>query len=82
VNGSNLNTGSRWRTTIKPDGSMRGYDADMNLWKYDGQSGRYTNVGTEVTCTGNGSARTATRTATSTNTPSLGAVSTKTVADR
>lgn len=58
VRGSNMRTGSTWRTTVKPDGSMRGYDADMNLWKYDAQSGRYTNFGTGVTCVGRGYART------------------------
>jgi hypothetical protein len=44
VRGSNFGTGSMWRTTIQPDGSMRGTDSNMDPWKYDAQTGRYTRV--------------------------------------
>ncbi len=58
IKGSNLNTGSRWETTIDNDGDMRGRDAGGNSWQYDGTSGRYHNFGTGTTCLGSGAART------------------------
>lgn len=35
LNGMNLGTGSMWNTTIKPNGSMNGWDSKMNPWAYD-----------------------------------------------
>jgi hypothetical protein len=57
VNGSNLQTGSTWRTQIKPDGSMRGTDSDYNSWTYNPRSKTYMNYGTGQICTGEGYAR-------------------------
>jgi hypothetical protein len=57
VNGFNLNTGSMWQTTIKPDGSMRGTDSNMNPWTYDAKSKTYMNYGTGKICTGEGYGR-------------------------
>jgi hypothetical protein len=57
VRGYNFNNGSTWTTMIEPDGDMRGYDKDMNLWKYDAESKRYYNFGTGTTCVGEGYAR-------------------------
>ena len=54
VRGSNLRTGSTWSTTIEPDGSMSGTDADFNSWTYDRDSGNYFNYGTGRTCFGRG----------------------------
>lgn len=56
VRGSNLNTGSLWRTTIQPDGSQRGTDSQGNLWTVS-SSGTYMNYGTGVICIGTGAAR-------------------------
>ena len=57
VNGSNLYSGSQWRTTIKPDGSMRGMDSRMNPWSYDSRTRTYMNYGTGRMCTGRGYTR-------------------------
>ena len=57
VRGSNLNTGSRWETTIDEDGDMRGRDADGNSWTYDEGTAVYRNYGTGTTCVGQGAAR-------------------------
>lgn len=57
VRGFNARTGSRWNTTIEPDGDMRGYDSNYNPWTYDSGSGFYQNFGTGETCIGKGYAR-------------------------
>jgi hypothetical protein len=57
VSGFNANTGSTWNTTIKPDGSMNGYDSKMNPWSYDATTGTYINYGTGKMCFGEGAAR-------------------------
>jgi hypothetical protein len=57
INGSNLRTGSNWRTTIKPNGSMSGWDSKMNHWTHSRRSGVYQNFGTGRTCMGRGVAR-------------------------
>ena len=57
VDGFNLNTGSMWNTTIKPNGSMRGTDSKMNPWTYDSKSKTYMNYGTGKMCFGEGYAR-------------------------
>lgn len=57
VRGSNLREGSRWRTEIQQDGTMRGTDADGNRWRYDATTGVYRNLGTGVTCRGEGRRR-------------------------
>jgi hypothetical protein len=57
VLGFNANTGSMWNTTIKPDGSMNGYDSKMNPWTYDAKTGTYFNYGTGKMCFGEGAAR-------------------------
>ena len=54
VRGSNLNTGSTWNTTIRPDGSMRGTDSDMNPWSYNERTKTYINYGTGKMCVGEG----------------------------
>ena len=58
VNGVNLNTGSTWNTTIKPNGSMNGTDSKMNPWTYDSRTKTYMNYGTGQMCVGEGAART------------------------
>ena len=58
VDGMNLNTGSMWQTTIKPNGSMRGTDSNLNPWTYDSNSKTYFNYGTGKMCVGEGAART------------------------
>lgn len=58
VNGMNLNSGSMWNTTIKPDGSMSGFDQNVNWWQYNAQSGVYMNLGTGRMCVGTGLLRT------------------------
>jgi hypothetical protein len=57
VDGMNLNTGSMWNTTIKPNGSMNGWDSQMNPWSYDSRSKTYMNYGTGKMCVGEGYAR-------------------------
>jgi hypothetical protein len=57
VNGSNMQTGSTWNTTIKPNGDMNGVDSNHNSWNYDANTGYYHNLGTGETCTGKGEAR-------------------------
>jgi len=57
VSGVNINTGSIWRTTIQPDGSMRGWDKDMNPWTYNAASRLYVNYGTGKICVGEGVTR-------------------------
>ena len=61
VNGMNLNTGSMWNTTIKPNGSMTGTDGKMNPWTYDAKSKTYMNLGTGQMCIGEGYARVCTK---------------------
>jgi len=56
VRGSNLQSGSRWRTEVQPDGSMRGRDSNGDTWRYNSQSGRYTNSN-GTTCSGSGNNR-------------------------
>jgi hypothetical protein len=46
VDGFNAETGSMWRATIKPDGSMRGTDSNGQPWTYDSRTGTYMNYGT------------------------------------
>jgi hypothetical protein len=57
VNGFNVNTGSIWNTTIKPNGSMNGSDSHMNPWTYDANTKTYMNFGTGKICVGEGAAR-------------------------
>ena len=57
VRGSNSTTGSLWRTTIQPDGSMRGTDSQGNMWRYSAGSNVYMNLGTGVICVGTGASR-------------------------
>lgn len=57
VRGNNYETGSHWKTDIKPDGDQTGTDADGNRWRYDSQTNVYRNSGTGVTCRGTGSRR-------------------------
>jgi hypothetical protein len=61
VDGSNLNTGSMWNTTIKPNGSMSGTDSNFNMWNYDAGSKTYMNYGTGKMCVGEGYARVCTK---------------------
>jgi hypothetical protein len=56
VNGSNLNTGSMWRSTIKPDGWQHGTDKQGNVWRYNAQTGGYWRSDGTV-CTGTGASR-------------------------
>ena len=58
MNGMNLNTGSTWRTEIKPNGSMNGTDSKFNPWTYDANTKTYINYGTGKMCVGEGYART------------------------
>lgn len=58
VRGSNSRTGSRWNTTIDPDGDMKGSDSDGNRWRYNSNTGSYYNYGTGQSCRGSGRART------------------------
>lgn len=58
VNGWNTATGSQWRTTINPDGNMKGYDASNNYWTYRQNTGAYYNYGTGRSCYGKGAYRT------------------------
>ena len=58
VNGSNLRTGSSWRTTIDSSGNMRGTDKNFNSWTYNSSTGTYINYGTGKMCIGQGAART------------------------
>lgn len=58
VRGSNLYTGSQWRTTVQPNGDMRGVDKDGNYWRYSNSTKIYTNLGTGTTCMGQGALRT------------------------
>ncbi|MDA8155225.1 MAG: hypothetical protein M0Z52_02050 [Actinomycetota bacterium] len=57
VNGMNLRTGTRWQTTIEPNGNQHGRDSKGNYWQYDESTGYYHNFGTGKTCTGQGYAR-------------------------
>jgi hypothetical protein len=58
VSGYNLNTGKSWQTTIKPNGSMTGWDGDLNSWTYDSRTKTYFNYGTGRMCFGEGYLRT------------------------
>jgi hypothetical protein len=60
VRGSNLNTGSMWRSTIEKDGDQRGTDSNGNMWRYNPDTGRYINYGTGEMCFGRGTLRTCT----------------------
>jgi hypothetical protein len=57
VRGSNVYTGSLWRTHIEPNGSMRGTDSDFNPWRYNSSTGTYINYGTGTICIGSGVTR-------------------------
>jgi hypothetical protein len=57
VQGYNIKNGTRWNTTIQPNGSMTGYDGNGNYWQYDSNSGNYYNYGTGTMCTGKGAFR-------------------------
>ena len=57
IDGYNYNTGSQWNTTIKPNGNMRGQDANGNSWDYNNRSKTYYNYGTGQMCTGEGPTR-------------------------
>lgn len=57
VNGTNIYTGSTWKQTIKPDGSMTGWDSKMNPWQYDSRTKTYMNFGTGEMCVGSGASR-------------------------
>ncbi len=46
VRSYNFDSGSRWLTTIKPDGDMKGWDSDTNYWEYDSRTRIYYNFGT------------------------------------
>jgi hypothetical protein len=57
VQGFNWNTGSQWRTTIRPNGDMQGWDSRGDFWRYDSRTGNYWNSNGTF-CTGRGYART------------------------
>ena len=57
VNGMNLYTGSTWKHTIEPDGSMSGWDSKLNPWRFNSRTKTYTNFGTGEMCVGSGAAR-------------------------
>jgi hypothetical protein len=57
VNGYNLNNGTMWNQTIKPNGDQNGWDGGGNYWNYNSRSGNYYNYGTGEICTGHGAAR-------------------------
>lgn len=57
VQGRNVYTGSTWRNTIESDGDQRGIDSNGNSWRYDAQSGFYSNSNGK-TCFGKGALRT------------------------
>lgn len=57
VNGMNLGTGSMWQTQIRRNGSMTGWDKDLNYWSYDAGTKTYINFGTGTLCVGEGYAR-------------------------
>ena len=52
LRGNNFQNGTQWNTDIKPDGSMRGFDANRNYWTYDSRTGNYMNYGTGKMCFG------------------------------
>lgn len=56
VRGFDFDTGSPWRTTIQPNGDMRGIDSRGNHWRYNESSGQYWNTDGPV-CVGSGQAR-------------------------
>ena len=56
MNGLNPRTGSMWRSTMQPDGSQRGTGSNGNTWRYNIQTGIYTNSDGTI-CTGKGYAR-------------------------
>jgi len=45
VYGHNERTGSKWDTTIKPSGDMKGHDKEGNHWAYDKSAKSYSNTG-------------------------------------
>lgn len=57
VDGMNMNTGSMWQTDIRKNGSMSGWDSNMNPWTYDAGTKTYMNLGTGKLCVGEGLAR-------------------------
>lgn len=57
IYGNNSRTGSMWDTTIQPNGSMRGMDAERNYWTYDAPTGNYHNFGTGEHCYNIGNTR-------------------------
>lgn len=50
VRGYNLNTGSTWNQTIKPNGDQNGFDSQGNYWNYNARSKSYYNYGTGKSC--------------------------------
>lgn len=56
VNGSNIQNGTMWNSTIDTKGNMRGIDSDGNAWSYDRKTGNYINTNGKI-CTGTGATR-------------------------
>jgi hypothetical protein len=54
VRGTNLRSWSKWYGTIRPSGLMSGFDGDMNFWRYNLETGVYTNTTTGEICVGQG----------------------------
>ena len=50
--GTNSRTGSVWQQTVRPDGSMTGWDSNGNQWQYDARTKTYMNFGTGQICVG------------------------------
>jgi hypothetical protein len=57
VHGYNLNTGSMWNQTIRPNGDQNGFDSRGNYWNYNAGTGSYFNSD-GTTCFGRGAFRT------------------------
>ena len=57
LQGHNFRTGSQWRTNIRPNGDMSGWDSRGNYWNYDSNTGNYWNSNGR-TCFGRGYSRT------------------------
>ena len=57
LNGLNLNNGTTWSQTQRPDGSYSGFDGNGNYYYGNNRSGFYQNMGTGRTCIGTGAAR-------------------------
>jgi hypothetical protein len=50
--GTNSRTGAVWQQTVRPDGSMTGWDSNGNQWQYDPRTKTYMNFGTGQVCVG------------------------------